>query len=116
MRVIIKREYFYAIQHGGYINPKTGRLVKGDVTKNDTKNDTKKLTERQRVIYELLPFGVIDDDTKKGAFTSKRIAARLKVSESTIKRDIKVLQELGFVEHIGPSNGGYWRKVDTELG
>ena len=95
VRVIIKREIFYAIQQGGYINLKTGRLVKGD----DSKNDTKKLTERQRVIYELLPFGVIDDDTKNEAFTSKRFAARLKVSESTIKRDIKVLQELGLVEH-----------------
>lgn len=107
VRVIIKREIFYAIQQGGYINLKTGRLVKGD----DSKNDTKKLTERQRVIYELLPFGVIDDDTKNEAFTSKRFAARLKVSESTIKRDIKVLQELGLVEHLGPSKGGYWKRL-----
>lgn len=84
VRVIIKREIFYAIQQGGYINLKTGRLVKGDDSKNDTKNE---------------------------AFTSKRFAARLKVSESTIKRDIKVLQELGLVEHLGPSNGGYWKRL-----
>lgn len=107
VRVIIKREIFYAIQHGGRIDPKTGRLAKGD----DTKNDTKKLTERQRVIYELLSFGVTKDDTKTDALTSKSIAAHIMVSVSTIKRDMKVLQELGLVEHAGPSNGGYWKRL-----
>ena len=59
MRVIIKREIFYAIQHGGRIDPKTGRLSKVDVTKNVT-NDViddviEILSERQRVILKLLP-------------------------------------------------------------
>ena len=40
VRVIIKREIFYAIQHGGRIDPKTGRLAKGDDTKNVTDNVT----------------------------------------------------------------------------
>ena len=31
--VTIKRELFYAIQQGGRIDPKTGRLIKGDDTK-----------------------------------------------------------------------------------
>ena len=111
VRVIIKREIFYAIQHGGRIDPKTGRLVKGADTKADTNNDTKKITERQRVIYSMLPIGVTEDDTKKEALSSKSIAAKLKVSVSTIKRDMKVLQKLRLVEHVGPSNGGYWKRL-----
>ena len=86
-------------------------LVKGADTQADTNNDTKKITERQRVIYSLLPIGVTEDDTKEEALTSKSIAAKLKVSVSTIKRDMKVLQKLRLVEHVGPSNGGYWKRL-----
>ena len=57
----------------------------------------------------MLPIGVTEDDTKKEALSSKSIAAKLKVSVSTIKRDMKVLQKLRLVEHVGPSNGGYWK-------
>ncbi len=59
VRVIIKRELFHGIQQGGRIDPKTGRLIKADDTKNVTNDVTKKLTERQRLIYESLPFDVI---------------------------------------------------------
>ena len=111
VRVIIKREIFYAIQHGGRINPQTGRLIKENDTKNDTNDDTKKITERQRVIYEMLTIGITEDDTKIAALSSKSIAARLKVSLSTIKRDMKVLQDLSLVEHVGPANGGFWRRL-----
>ena len=39
-----------------------------------------------------------------------RVAKRLKVSLGTVKRDMQVIQDRGFVEHIGPSNGGYWMR------
>lgn len=42
IRVIIKRELFYGIQQGGRIDPKTGRLIQADDTKNDTNDVTKK--------------------------------------------------------------------------
>ena len=35
VRVIIKREIFYAIQHGGRIDPQTGRLIKPGDKEND---------------------------------------------------------------------------------
>ena len=38
VRVIIKRELFYGIQQGGRIDPKTGRLIKADDTKNVIEN------------------------------------------------------------------------------
>ena len=111
VRVIIKREIFFAIQHGGHIDPKTGRLVKGNGTKNVTKNVTKKMTERQRLIYEMLPIGDTDNVTKNEEITTPILAERFDKDVRTIKRDMKVLQELGLVEHIGPSNGGYWKRL-----
>ena len=38
--------------------------MQADDTKNVTNDVTKKLAERQRLIYESLPFDVIEDDTK----------------------------------------------------
>ena len=107
VRVIIKRELFYGIQQGGRIDPKTGRLIKAD----DTNSDTKKLTERQRVILEMLPIGDIENVTKKERVNTVMLAARFGVVLRTIKRDMKVLQDLGLVEHVGPSNGGYWKRL-----
>lgn len=34
---------------------------------------------------------------------------KLGVSISTVKRELKELQIKGYLEHIGPSNGGYWK-------
>ena len=44
---------------GGHTDLQTGRLVKEDDTINVTDDVTKKLTERQRLIYEMLPVGDI---------------------------------------------------------
>ena len=111
VRVIVKREIFYGIQQGGRIDPKTGRLIKAGDTKDFIDYDTKKLTERQRLIYELLPFGITKDDTKNEPITTARLARQFGKSSSTIKRDMKALQDLGLVTHIGPSNGGYWKRL-----
>jgi ATP-dependent DNA helicase RecG len=111
VRVIIKREIFYAIQHGGRIDPKTGRLAKDYDTKNVTNDVTKELTERQRLIYEMLPVGDTDNVTKKEDITTAFLAKQFGRDVRTIKRDMKVLQDLELVEHVGPSNGGYWKRL-----
>ena len=59
----------------------------------------------------MLSIGVIEDDTKNEEITTPILAERFDKDVRTIKRDMKVLQELGFVEHIGPSNGGYWKRL-----
>ena len=111
VRVIVKREIFYGIQHGGRVDPKTGRLIKAGDTKNVTNDVTKKLTERQRVILEMLPFGDIENVTKNERVTTALLAGRFGKDPRTIKRDMKVLQDLGMVTHVGPSNGGYWKRL-----
>ena len=111
VRIIIKRELFFGIQQGGRIDPKTGRLIKADDTKNVTNDDTKKLTERQRVILEMLSVGDIENVTKNQRVSTTLLAGKFCKDPRTIKRDMKVLQELGLVEHIGPTNGGYWKRL-----
>lgn len=111
VRVIIKRELFYGIQQGGRIDPKTGRLIKAGDTKNVTNDVAKKLSERQRVILEMLPFGDTGNVTKKEGVTTALLAGKFGKDPRTIKRDMKMLQELGLIEHIGPSNGGWWKRL-----
>jgi ATP-dependent DNA helicase RecG len=111
VRVIIKRELFYGIQQGGRIDPKTGRLIKSDDTKNVTNDVAKKLSERQKVILEMLPFGDRGNVTKKEGVTTALLAGKFGKDPRTIKRDMKMLQELGLIEHIGPSNGGWWKRL-----
>lgn len=111
VRVIIKREIFYAIQRGGRIDPKSGKLVKEDDPKGVTKNVTKKLTDRQLLIYEMLPDGDTKNVTKNEEITTMLLALKFGRNVRTIKRDMKALQEYGLVEHTGPSNGGYWKRL-----
>ena len=111
VRVIIKREIFYAIQRGGRIDPKSGKLVKEDDPKGVTKNVTKKLTDRQLLIYEMLPDGDTENVTKNEEITTMLLALKFGRNVRTIKRDMKALQEYGLVEHTGPSNGGYWKRL-----
>lgn len=71
-----------------------------DVTKNDTKNDTKsKRTVRQQEIIKLV--------AENPTISIATLALRLKVSKPTIKREMFSLSDV--LEHIGPTNGGYWR-------
>ena len=111
VRIIIKREIFYGIQQGMRVDPKTGRLVKVGDTGDVTNDVTKKLTERQRLILEALPFGVTKNVTKKDDVITVALASRFKKDPRTIKRDMRVLQELGLIEHVGPANGGYWKRL-----
>jgi len=111
VRVIIKREIFYGIQYGMRVDPKTGRLIKVGDTDDVTNDVTKKLTERQRLILEVLPFGVTENVTKKVGVTTVALARQFKKDPRTIKRDMRVLQEQGLIEHVGPANGGYWKRL-----
>lgn len=104
--VNIKREVFAAIQHGARIDDRTGKVVKAV---NGTDNVTEKLTERQLLILQCFSRDVIDNVTVNDTENASSIAKKLGVSLRTIMRDIDKLKQLGFVEHVGPDKGGYWR-------
>ena len=104
--VNIKREVFAAIQHGARIDDRTGKVVNASYDTNDV---TKNITDRQQLIYNILSIGDTGDDTNNDTKTTSSIAIKLGVSSRTIKRDLKVLQDLGYIEHCGPTRGGYWK-------
>ena len=73
-------------------------------TKNDTKNDIKidlsQLTDRQQIILLLM--------RENGAMTIAKMTPKLRVSKSTILRDLKAMRKLGVLDRDGESNGGKW--------
>ena len=58
---------------------------------NDTLNDTLKLLKENPKLKQ------------------KEIAEQLKISEITVKRNIKELKERGYIERIGARKNGYWK-------
>lgn len=99
--VNIKREVFYAIQHGAKIDDRTGKVK----AVYDTNDDIEKLSERQRFILQC--FG--SDDIENVTENASSIAKKVGVSLRTIMRDIEKLKQLGLIEHVGPDKGGHWR-------
>ena len=69
--------------------------------KDFIKDFTKELTDRQRIIMDLLR----NDCT----LTSQKISQKINVSSRTIIEDIKDLQQLGFIRRIGGRKEGYWQ-------
>ena len=49
--------------------------------------------------------------TRIQPITTMLLVNNLGISRSTVKRELKLLQEFGFIEHVGPSNGGYWKRL-----
>jgi ATP-dependent DNA helicase RecG len=103
VRVIVKREIFYGIQHGGRVDPKTGRLIKAGDTKNVTNDVTKKLTERQRLILNLM--------RNNSYVTIREMSQKTGVVNRTILRDIESLQEKGIIVREGGNKSGYWKII-----
>lgn len=102
----IKREVFYAIQHGARIDDRTGKVVKAIY---DTNDDIEKLSERQRLILQCFGSDVIENDIENVTENASSIAKKIGVSLRTIMRDIEKLRQLGLIEHVGPDKGGHWR-------
>ncbi|PIV62124.1 MAG: hypothetical protein COS14_02765, partial [Bacteroidetes bacterium CG02_land_8_20_14_3_00_31_25] len=45
---------------------------------------------------------------ENNTLSAKEIANKLKITERTIQRYIKKLQEKKLIKRIGPAKGGYW--------
>ena len=76
--VEIKRERFLA--------------MRGNVTAKVILNNTMNLSERQKVILNLLPKDVTVNVTANVTVNSETMASKLGVTSRTIKRDLKTLQ------------------------
>lgn len=73
--------------------------------KNDAMDDPKNLSERQKLILQIIS----EDRT----ITRQQLAQRTNISDSTIKREIAQLKELGYIERIGGKTFGHWEIKDN---
>jgi predicted HTH transcriptional regulator len=73
-----------------------------DDTINDTTNDT--IKNRQNEIIGLIK--------KVPSITRKEIAQTLNISEPTVARDLKLLQEIGIIRRNGSNKTGYWEVIN----
>ena len=81
------------------------RKVPGDQlydTVNDTVNDTASETVKKRLVKELI---LIQSEKQ---YNVSDLARNLKVSEITIKRDIKILREAGLIRFVGAAKTGHY--------
>lgn len=78
-------------------------IIRFEPKVNVTKNVTKKLSDRQRLILDLM--------SQDNTVTSYMMAEIFKVSDRTIKRDLGFMQEAGIIRRVGPTSGGKWEVI-----
>ena len=59
-------------------------------------------------------FSIYDLIKAEPTISKAKIAQRLKISLSTVKRRIDELEEKGQVKHSGPNKGGHWEILNLE--
>ncbi|MBQ6772108.1 MAG: hypothetical protein IJP44_14175 [Bacteroidales bacterium] len=109
--------------------PEEGEAEDGDVVENVLENvvgnvleNNNQLTERQvKILYRLVDTskkGIMVNDTINDTINDTEnagtLSAYFNVSIITIKRDLSVLQKLGYIRHDGPNKGGRWLILKTE--
>ena len=88
---------FHAIQNGGRINPKTGRLIKAGDRENDRENPFIP-TPRQEKLISIIK--------KNDRVTTDEMREKLNVLITTVNRDITALKEAYVLIREGGDKGG----------
>ena len=78
--------------------------INGDDTINDTINDTIKLSEVESSVFELVK--------QDNLLTREMLVAKTGLSDSTVARALKNLQEKGKLVRIGARKNGHWEVQD----
>lgn len=74
--------------------------VTSDVTSNVTSENIADITLRQLKIVKAM--------SENGSVSISQLSDMLKVAKMTIKRDIKLLKEKGYINRVGTNNDGNW--------
>lgn len=80
---------------------------KSNVTVNVAVNAIEELTERQRIIYNIINLNVVEDVV----VTASSLSRQLNVHPRTIQRDLAVLASKSLVRHVGSDKHGHWEAV-----
>ena len=83
-------------------------------TQDVTVNVAEELTERQRVIVELIKNGVADGAALNVTVNTKYLSEKLNVNRKTIQRDIAYLQERKPIKWVGSYKTGHWEIIKDE--
>ena len=75
--------------------------VVDDVVDNKTNEKIPQLTDRQRIIIEII--------SENPTISANSISQKISQTVRTIQRDIAVLKKLGLLERIGEDRGGSWK-------
>lgn len=90
--------------------------TKGD--NNVLDNVLDKLTERQRIIYDIVKRNVLENENKdvldNTIETTESLAKKLSVSSRTIRRDLDKMKSLGLVKREGGDFGGRWIIINKD--
>ena len=54
------------------------------------------------------------DDLDHDPETMSSLAQKLGISDSTVKRELKVLVKTGWIKHFGPDRGGRWLVIKNQ--
>ena len=73
------------------------------LTENAVDNVVDNVVENEQKTLALLK--------ENNTLSAKEIANKLKITERTIQRYIKKLQEKKLIKRIGPAKGGYWEII-----
>jgi len=57
---------------------------------------------------------ILDGIRENAEITIPELSARIGVTEGSIERNIKILQEAGRLRRIGPAKGGHWEVLDAD--
>jgi len=96
-KVDVKVSQSYANENGGK-----------DVDKNDDDISVIDLTERQRVILELVSADPTLSAKALSEKMSEKMSEKSSVNERTIERDIAKLKKLDYLRRIGGRKDGHW--------
>ena len=77
-------------------------------------NVTEELTERQRVIVDLIKKGVADNVALNVAVNTKYLSEKLNVNRKTIQRVIALLQERQLIQWVGSDKTGHWELIKNK--
>ena len=74
---------------------------------NEPVNEPVNLTERQKLILQML--------SEDKSLSRERLCEKTNLSDASAKREIAVIKKTGYLERIGSLKGGYWKVKRLDL-
>ena len=77
-------------------------LLRAKVPKKSTQENTKKEP------FNKTARAILNSIIVQTTLTREMLAEQLGLSDSTVKKYLKIFKDLGLIDRVGPNKGGYW--------